>query len=43
VWLDDPAKEAVCEETTDTGYGFMLAVPSPFAGEELKPVSRNIR
>jgi len=43
VWLDDPAKKALCKETIDRGYGFMLAVPSIFAAVELKPVSWKIR
>ena len=43
VWFDDPAKEAVCEETTDRGYGFMLVVSSPFVAKELKPLSWKIR
>lgn len=43
VWLDDPAKEAVCEKTTDRGYGFMLVVSSPFVAKELKPLSWKIR
>ncbi len=43
VWLADPAKEAVYEETTDRGYGFMLVVSSPFVAKELKPLFWKIK
>jgi hypothetical protein len=36
VWLDDPTKKAMCEETIDRGYGYVLVAPPP-----LWPMNRN--